>query len=150
MLTSIELMINNEKKQVHVRPANTLLHTLREEVGLTGTKPGCENGDCGACTVLFDQKPMKSCLVLAVEAENHDITTIEGLQHTDIQKAFMDEFAFQCGYCTSGFIMNCYALMEQHPNPDEYDIKNWLQSNICRCTGYEEIKNAVMKVLKQD
>lgn len=149
LLQSIELMINNEKRRIYVRPADTLLHALREKLRLTGTKPGCENGDCGACTVLFDQKPMKSCLVLALESGNHDIVTIEGLKQTAIQKAFIDEFAFQCGYCTSGFIMNCYALAERHPNPDEYTIKNWLQSNICRCTGYEEIKHAITKVWKQ-
>jgi len=149
LLQSIELNINNEKRQIHVRPADTLLNALREKLGLTGAKPGCENGDCGACTILYDQKPMKSCLVLAMESENHAIITIEGLKQTSIQKAFMDEFAFQCGYCTSGFIMNCYALAKQQPNPDEYQMKNWLQSNICRCTGYEEIQHAITKILKQ-
>jgi len=149
LLQSIELIINNEKRRVHVRSADTLLNVLREKLGLTGAKPGCENGDCGACTVLYDRRPMKSCLVLAMESENHDIITIEGLKQTSIQKAFIDEFAFQCGYCTSGFIMNCYALAEQQPNPDEYQIKNWLQSNICRCTGYEEIQQAITKVVKQ-
>ncbi|MEW9676244.1 (2Fe-2S)-binding protein [Lentibacillus sp. L22] len=148
MKVTVELTINNETKSVHVRPADTLLNTLRDELGLTGTKPGCENGDCGACTILVDGRPMKSCLMLTVEAVGHHITTIEGLKDTPIQQAFIEKFAFQCGYCTSGFLMNCYALAELHPNADDYQIKNWLQSNICRCTGYEEIKEAITSVLE--
>ena len=148
MKTSIELMVNNERKSVHVRPADTLLSALRDQLGLTGTKPGCENGDCGACTILIDGQPMKSCLMLAVEATGHNLTTIEGLKDTPIQEAFLEKWAFQCGYCTSGFIMNCHALANTVPDANEYEIENWLQSNICRCTGYEEIKQAMMSVLE--
>lgn len=149
MEQTFELTVNGEKKRVHVRPADTLLHTLREGLELTGAKPGCENGDCGTCTVLIDGRPMKSCLTLAIEATGCQITTIEGLKDTPIQRAFLKKFAFQCGYCTSGFIMNCHALANIKPDADEYQIKNWLQSNICRCTGYEEISEAMMEVLQQ-
>lgn len=144
----VELTVNGEKKRIYVRPAATLLNTLREELGLTGAKPGCENGDCGACTIIFDGRPMKSCLTLSIEAVDHQVTTIEGLIDTPIQQAFVKQFAFQCGYCTSGFIMNCHALAELYPNANEYQIKDWLQSNICRCTGYEEIEAAITEVLK--
>ncbi|MDY0395055.1 (2Fe-2S)-binding protein [Virgibacillus halophilus] len=147
MEQSVELTINQENKRAYVRPMNTLLQTLREGFGLTGAKPGCENGDCGACTVLVDGRPMKSCLMLAMEAAGRQITTIEAFKDTPVQKAFLEKCAFQCGYCTSGFIMNCEALALNYPNATEYQVKNWLQSNICRCTGYEEIKEAIMEVL---
>jgi aerobic-type carbon monoxide dehydrogenase small subunit (CoxS/CutS family) len=145
----IELDINNEKRKVFIRPADTLLYALRNVLGLTGSKPSCENGDCGACTVLVDGWPIKSCLMLAVEAVGHKIITVEGLKRTPIQKAFVDEFSFQCGYCTSGFIMNCHALVNLKPEADEETIREWLQSNLCRCTGYEEITEAVKTVLAE-
>jgi aerobic carbon-monoxide dehydrogenase small subunit len=144
---SIHLSVNGEQKEVMVRPADTLLSTLRDQLGLTGAKPGCENGDCGACTILVDGWPRKSCIMLAVEGMEHEMTTIEGLKDTPIQQAFLEQQAFQCGYCTSGFIMNSYALAQIHPEANDELIKNWLQSNICRCTGYEEIRQAVKSVL---
>ena len=144
----LSLSINGENKNLTVRNAATLLSVLRTRLGLTGSKPGCLNGDCGACTVLMDGLPMKSCLMLAVEAVDKEITTIEGLKNTPIQRAFIDNFAFQCGYCTSGFLMNCHALVTTQPNADNEVIKDWLQSNICRCTGYKEIEEAVNSVLK--
>lgn len=143
----IELMVNGEKRSAVARPADTLLEVLRDQLGLTGAKPGCKNGDCGACTVLVDGWPVKSCLMLAVEAAGHAVTTIEGLEDTPVQRAFVEEFAFQCGYCTSGFIMNCHALASIHPEADEAVITEWLQSNLCRCTGYEEISKAIHKIL---
>jgi carbon-monoxide dehydrogenase small subunit len=146
----IELKINGEKVTVVARPADTLLDVLREQLGLTGAKPSCKNGDCGACTVLIDGQPIKSCLTLAVEAIGHEITTVEGLIDSPIQKAFVDKFAFQCGYCTSGFIMNCHALTVTHPDADDALIREWLQSNLCRCTGYEEITEAIKSVLAQN
>jgi carbon-monoxide dehydrogenase small subunit len=149
-ISTIELDINGEKWKVTVRAADTLLHTLREQLGLTGAKAGCENGDCGACTVLVDGWPIKSCLMLAVEAVGHSVTTIEGLKNAPTQKAFFENWRFQCGYCTSGFIMNCHALATIHPGADDDTIADWLQSNICRCTSYEEIANAVKQVLKKD
>lgn len=144
----IELNVNGEIKKVLARPADILLETLRDQLGLTGAKPGCENGDCGACTVLVDGWPVKSCLMLSAEAVGSVITTIEGLRDAPVQKAFVEEFGFQCGYCTSGFIMNCHGLAGIHPDADEYTTEEWLQSNLCRCTGYEEIKQAIGGVLR--
>lgn len=143
----IVLDINNETHSVIVRSADTLLYVLRAQLGLTGAKPGCLNGDCGACTINVDEWPLKSCLMLAVEASGKKITTIEGLRNAPIQQAFVKNFAFQCGYCTPGFIMNCHSLIKQHPNAAEERIEEWLSSNICRCTGYTEIENAVKSVL---
>ncbi|AKN29755.1 (2Fe-2S)-binding protein [Clostridium carboxidivorans P7] len=143
----ITLNVNNEDIEVVVKPSDILLNTLRLQLGLTGAKPGCENGDCGSCTVLVDGWPIKSCLMLTVEAIGKKITTIEGLKNTPIQQAFVDNFSFQCGYCTSGFLMVCYALTNIHPDTNDYVIAEWLQSNICRCTGYEEINNAIKSVL---
>lgn len=146
----IELNINGEVRKSLVRPADTLLFALRERLGLTGAKPGCENGDCGACTVLVDGWPVKSCLMLAVEAIGHEVITIEGLNDTSIQRAFVEKFAFQCGYCTPGFIMNCQGLINLHPEASDEIIRDWLQSNICRCTSYQEITEAIKSVLQQD
>jgi aerobic carbon-monoxide dehydrogenase small subunit len=149
-VTTILLNVNSEEKSVTGRPADTLLYILRVRLGLTGAKPGCLNGDCGACTVLADGIPMKSCLMLAVEAEGKEITTIEGIKDTPIQRAFIEKFAFQCGYCTSGFLMNCHGLVNKKPDADEKEIKDWLESNICRCTGYKEIREAVLSVLMHE
>ncbi|NYB74990.1 (2Fe-2S)-binding protein [Sedimentibacter hydroxybenzoicus DSM 7310] len=143
----IELDVNGEKRKVVAEPSDTLLYTLRTELNLTGAKPGCENGDCGACTVIVDGWSVKSCIVLTVEMIGHKITTIEGLKNAPIQKAFVEKWGFQCGFCTSGFIMVCHALAEQHPEADEYVTEEWLQSNLCRCTSYQEIKEAVTSIL---
>ncbi len=139
----ISLTVNNRVYDVAVRPADTLVYVLRYQLGLTGTKIGCENGDCGACTVLVDDWPAKSCLMLAAEAIGHRVTTIEGLSDTPIQQAFAELQAFQCGFCTPGFIMVCHSMLLHHPNPDDYTIETWLQSNLCRCTSYQEILSAV-------
>ncbi|MEH7106540.1 (2Fe-2S)-binding protein [Bacillus sp. JJ1764] len=147
--TSI-LHVNGEERQVTIQSSDTLLYILRSQLGLTGAKPGCLNGDCGACSINIDGWPMKSCLMLAVEAEGTDITTVEGLNNAPIQQAFIENFAFQCGYCTPGFIMNCHALIKQHPDADDETIKKWLQSNICRCTGYAEIEKAIKTVLRNE
>ena len=147
--TVITLRINGMAHEVAVSPSETLLDVLRGKFGLTGCKPGCENGDCGACTVLWDGWPQKACLCLAVEAEGHDITTIEGLTDSPVQRAFVKHNAFQCGYCTPGFILVCHALLSHYPNPDEYTMETWLQSNICRCTSYQEITEAVCEAAKE-
>jgi len=146
--TVIKLTVNGELHEVAVRPADLLLDVLREQLKLTAAKPGCKNGDCGACTVVMDGWPVKSCLILAAEAEGHSILTLEGLgTMTAIQNAFVEQDAFQCGYCTSGFLMVCHALRLQHPTmPEEYVLEEWLQSNICRCTGYQEIRKAVKQM----
>ncbi|WP_129730254.1 (2Fe-2S)-binding protein [Ectobacillus funiculus] len=144
----LTLTINGEQRDTVVRMADTLLDILRGKFDLTGAKRGCENGDCGACTVLVDGLPNKSCMMLAVDARGKQVTTIEGLQNAPMQHAFIEKWAFQCGYCTSGFIMNAHALVNQHPNATDEMLEEWLSSNICRCTSYQEIKEAVKYVLK--
>lgn len=139
----ITLFINKQYYDVVANPKDTLVTVLRRELSLTGSKPGCEQGNCGTCTILLDGIPMKSCLMLALEAVGHEITTIEGLENTVIQEAFIKHLAFQCGYCTSGFIMNIAGLLTKYENPNEKQIKEWMESNICRCTSYEEISKAI-------
>ncbi len=143
--TVITLYVNGQAHELAVRPADLLLDVLREQLALTGAKPGCKNGDCGACTVVVDGWPAKSCLMLAVEAQGHVIVTVEGLGgNAAAQKAFVEANAFQCGYCTSGFLMVCQALKTQYPVlPPEYIVGEWLQANMCRCTSYQEICQAV-------
>ncbi|KJE28552.1 [2Fe-2S] binding domain protein [Geobacillus kaustophilus] len=142
------LHVNGERRSIVARQAETLLFVLRDHLGLTGAKPGCLNGDCGACTVLVNGTPIKSCMMLAIETVGKEITTIEGLDDAPIQHAFVRHFAFQCGYCTPGFIMNAHALIERHPDADEAAIQEWLESNICRCTSYQEIEAAVKEGLE--
>ncbi|WP_419954733.1 (2Fe-2S)-binding protein [Neobacillus niacini] len=149
-LHTIALNINDQVRTVTVRTGDTLLYTIREKLGLTGAKPGCLNGDCGACTINVDGWPMKSCLMMAVEGQGKQIKTIEGLGNTLIQQAFVEHFAFQCGYCTPGFIMNCHSLILKKPDADDSTIKEWLESNICRCTSYIEIETAVKSALEKN
>ncbi|OMP66349.1 (2Fe-2S)-binding protein [Domibacillus epiphyticus] len=145
---TIKLKINGEIVETDIHVSDLLLNVLRDKLGLTGAKPGCLNGDCGACTVIMNQKPMKSCLLLAIEAIREEITTIEGLLNSTIQKEFVNHFAFQCGYCTPGFVMVSHALLMNDPNPDKKTVIEWLSSNICRCTGYQEIEKALYSVIK--
>lgn len=145
--TVLTLNINGEYREVIAKPSDLLLFTLRNEFGLTSAKPGCENGDCGACTVLVDNWPIKSCLMLTVEAVGKSILTVEGLKNAPIQAAFVENFGFQCGYCTSGFLMVCHALSKNRPTADDAIIQEWLQSNLCRCTGYAEIENAIKSIM---
>lgn len=146
---SILLRVNGEHREVSVRPADSLLLVLRDHLGLTGAKASCENGDCGACTILLDGKPVKSCIIFAVEAEGAEITTIEGMVSTVVQKAFLKEAGYQCGFCTSGFIVNASALLQAHPDPDPETIRSWLESNLCRCTGYESIEKAIRGITRK-
>lgn len=139
----LTLRINGEERTVIVRPSDTLLRTLRGKLGLTGTKIGCEHGDCGACTVQINGKPVKSCLVLAVEMVDKEITTIEGLENDRLKQSFVHNHGFQCGFCTSGMLMNADALLHDHPDPTDEEVKMYLESNLCRCTGYEGIEMAV-------
>lgn len=145
----VTLLVNGAQRQATIRPCDTLLEVLRGQLALTGAKPGCLNGDCGACTVLVDGWPIKSCLTLAAECIGHEITTVEGLKGTPIQRAFVDHQAFQCGYCTSGFLMAAHALCVHHPEAEESLAETWLESNLCRCTGYEEIRSAVAQALEE-
>jgi xanthine dehydrogenase YagT iron-sulfur-binding subunit len=143
----IELEVNGRKHRLLVEPRWTLLFVLRERLGLTGTKPGCERGECGACTVLVDGVPRYSCMTLAVEAEGHKITTVEGLLEGEelgpVQRAFGDEDAFQCGYCTPGQVMAAEGLLRANPSPSVEDIRRGMSGNLCRCGTYKHIVNAV-------
>ncbi len=143
----IQITVNEEEHDLLVHPNRTLLDLLRYDLGLTGTKEGCDEGDCGACTVIVNGKVMASCLVLAVEVDGAAITTIEGLHQGDelhpIQQAFVDSGAVQCGFCTPGMILTTKALLDEIPDPSEEDIKHYLEGNLCRCTGYTKIIDAV-------
>lgn len=143
----INLTINGDSYDILVEPRKTLLSVLRDTIGLTGAKESCSTGDCGACTVLLDGKPVTSCLVLAVSANGKEITTIEGLASKGelhpIQRAFVEKGAIQCGYCTSGMILTARALLDENPNPTEEQIRRYLAGNLCRCTGYNKIVEAV-------
>jgi len=147
-LYPLDLIVNGEHRTSRVRASETLLYVLRDHLGLTGSKPGCENGDCGTCTILVNGLPIKSCLLLAVEANGLHVTTIEGLRNSPVQQAFVQKQAFQCGYCTPGFIVNCQGLLNMHPDATEETIRLWLESNICRCMSYEEINEAVEAIFK--
>ncbi|CAL8980473.1 Nicotinate dehydrogenase small FeS subunit [Rhodoplanes serenus] len=147
-LHAITVTINGEARPLRVAPSRTLLDVLRSELGLTGTKKGCDVGDCGACTVLLDGTPVNACLVLAVEVDGAAVTTIEGIapaagQLHPLQQSFMDLGASQCGFCTPGIIVMAKALLDRHPDPSEEDIRFGLAGNICRCTGYTKIVEAV-------
>lgn len=144
----IKLMVNGMEKTVYVRHADTLLYLLREKLGFSSVKSGCNNGDCGSCTVLVDGKPLNACHMLAIEAVDCQVTTIDGLLDKTMSNSFIANWAIQCGFCSPGFILNCHALVEQFPNADDEMIDEWLDSNICRCTGYEEIKQSVKDVLQ--
>ena len=147
MKQEIELKVNGELFRIKVETHRTLLEVLRETLGLTGTKEMCNKGDCGGCTVMIDGKPVLSCLTLAIEAQGKDILTIEGLakgyELHPIQQAFVDHGAIQCGYCSPGFIMSAKALLDRNPNPTEDEIKEGISNNICRCTGYVQIVEAI-------
>lgn len=143
----ISLKINGNNYDLAVSSNRTLLELLREDLMLTGTKEGCEDGSCGACTVLLDGAPVRSCLLLAVEAEGREVTTIEGLAEKDklhpLQRSFIDHGAIQCGYCSPGMILTAKALLDQNPNPSEHEIKAAISGNLCRCTGYNKIVEAI-------
>jgi carbon-monoxide dehydrogenase small subunit len=148
----LELKVNGELYTIEVEPHKTLLEVLREDVELTGTKRGCNEGDCGACTVLLDGKPVVSCLVLAIEAQGKEILTIEGLatdgQLHPIQDAFIKYGAIQCGFCTPGMILSAKALLDRNPGPTKDEIKEAITGNLCRCTGYIKIIAAIQAVAK--
>jgi len=140
-------MLNGKAVRVETPPAFTLLRLLRERLGLTGTKPGCERGECGACTVLLDGEPVNSCLILAPQVEGREVLTIEGLADGDklnpIQEAFIEKSAVQCGYCIPGMIMSATALLDTNPEPSRDEIKTAISGNLCRCTGYTKIIRAI-------
>ncbi len=149
-IMKFDLSINHQKKTVRVHPSMTLLEVLREELGLTGTKKGCDDSNCAVCTVLLDGRAVKSCTMLVPQAVGHEITTIEGLEGPEglhpLQQAFIDYFAVQCGYCTPGMILTAKAILDENPQATEEDIREGLHGNLCRCTGYKPIVNAIEAV----
>ena len=147
MKTTIRVTVNGEQQESEVEPRLLLVHYLRDELGLTGTHVGCETSICGACTVLLDGQSVKSCTTLAVQADGRKVTTIEGLANGDalhpMQTGFWEEHGLQCGYCTPGMILAACQLIERNPNPSDEEIRHGLEGNLCRCTGYQNIVNAV-------
>jgi carbon-monoxide dehydrogenase small subunit len=152
MKQTIRVTINGRLYEEEVEPRLLLSHFLRENIGLTGTHVGCVVGECGACSVLLDGKVVKSCLHLAVQADGREVTTVEGLakhgELSPIQQAFVKHYAFQCGYCTPGMVMTSHALLQKNPNPTEDEIRKALAGNLCMCTGYVQIVDAVKEAAK--
>jgi carbon-monoxide dehydrogenase small subunit len=145
----ITVKVNHRSEVVDVEPRTLLVELLREKLRLTGTHVGCDTSQCGACVVLVNGRSVKSCTMLAAEADGADVTTIEGLAGPDgalhpMQAAFQDQHGLQCGFCTSGMIMSAVDLLQQNPKPGEQDVRHWLEGNICRCTGYQNIVKAVL------
>ena len=143
----ISMTINNLEYEIAVAPNRTLGDVIRYDLGLTGTKKGCDTGDCGACTVILNGDAVNSCLVLAVQADGAEIETIEGLSTHDglhpLQQAFVEKGAIQCGYCSPGMIMSARSLLDNNPNPTEQEIREGISGNLCRCTGYQKIFEAI-------
>ncbi len=149
----ITLKVNDREYDLVIPVNRTLTQVLRENLRLTGTKQGCEMGDCGSCTVLMDGKPVNSCLVLAVEAEGHEIMTIEGLSAEGklhpLQQAFVEHGSIQCGFCSPGMILSAKALLDKNPSPSQSEIREAISGNLCRCTGYQKIVDAIESVAQK-
>jgi aerobic carbon-monoxide dehydrogenase small subunit len=152
MKQTVKFTVNGRVHEEDVEPRILLAHFLREKIGLTGTHIGCVIGECGACSVLLDGKVVKSCLHFAVQADGREVTTIEGLAQdgelNPVQEAFVKNYAFQCGYCTPGMVITSYALLRSNPNPSEAEIRKALAGNLCMCTGYVQIVDAVKEAAK--
>ncbi len=150
---AVSFKVNGEPQEVLVQPWQTLLDVLRDELHLTGTKEGCGNGNCGACTVLVNGRSVNSCCMLAAEAEEQEITTVEGLAQNGkldpLQEAFIKYGALQCGFCTPGFLMSARAFLNQSPHPTELEIRKAVAGNLCRCTGYDKIVRAIQSVAQE-
>jgi carbon-monoxide dehydrogenase small subunit len=144
----IQLSINHQTYALEVEPHWTLLDMLRKELGMMGTKKGCDKGDCGTCTVLVNGRPVNACLVLAVRADSKKIVTVEGLETNEglhpLQKAFLEKGAVQCGFCTPGMLMAAASLLDENPNPTEEEVRQAISGNLCRCTGYQHIVDAIL------
>lgn len=151
MKRNVVLTVNDQEHEIQIQPSRLLLHALRDDVGLTGTKEGCSIGVCGACSVIVDGRLVSSCLTLAVSCQGKKITTIEGLAKDGrlhpLQQAFIEYGGFQCGICTPGQIMAAKALLAENPQPSENEVKEWMSGNLCRCTGYYKILESVMAVV---
>ena len=145
--THISLTVNGKKREADVEPRRLLVHFLREDLGLTGTHVGCDTTHCGACTVLVDDKAVKSCAVLAVQADGSEVLTVEGLADGEeldsLQHAFVEKHGLQCGFCTPGMLISAHALLQKNPNPTEGEIREGISGNLCRCTGYAKIIDSV-------
>jgi carbon-monoxide dehydrogenase small subunit len=150
----ISFLLNYERVIYEVEPNRTLLNVLREDFDLTGAKEGCGMGECGACTVLLNGRPVNSCLLLAVEVDGQEVMTIEGLSRgddlDDLQISFIENGALQCGYCTPGMVMTAKALLQENPHPSKDEVKHAISGNLCRCTGYQKIVKAIMKVAEKE
>jgi carbon-monoxide dehydrogenase small subunit len=145
----ITFELNNETRNVEVQPNEILLDVLREKLGVKSPKIGCERGDCGACTILLDGKTVRSCLILAIEADGHEIVTVEGISKgalSPVQQAFLAHNSFQCGFCAPGVVLAATELLDAHPHPTEVEIQEAIAGNLCRCTGYQSIIEAVLDV----
>jgi carbon-monoxide dehydrogenase small subunit len=152
MRHDIRIVVNGEERLLTVTPADVLLEVLRTEVGVKSPKVGCERGDCGACTVLLDGKTVRSCLVLAVEADAHEITTVEGIEHeglTAVQEKLVELSAFQCGFCAPGIVLAAAELLAGNPHPTEHDVREAIGGNLCRCTGYGPIVDAILQAARR-
>jgi carbon-monoxide dehydrogenase small subunit len=151
-MPKLRITVNGQPGSLEVSPHRLLIDVLREDLGLTGTKKGCGSGDCGACTVILEGKPVNSCLVFAWEANGKEVTTIEGLSQAGelhpLQSAFVEYGAVQCGYCTPGMILTAKALLDENPHPSEEEVKRTIAGNICRCTGYYKIIQAILSLTK--
>jgi carbon-monoxide dehydrogenase small subunit len=154
MKVQIQLKVNGLAYKKEVEPRRTLLELIREDLELTGAKEGCGLGECGTCTVLLDGKPIKSCITLAVQANGREVTTIEGIESPDgalhpIQQAFIDHGAIQCGFCTPGMVLSAKALLDENPKPTEMEVKQAIAGNLCRCTGYQKIVEAILSAAQR-
>jgi carbon-monoxide dehydrogenase small subunit len=149
---SVELSVNGVQHQLEVEPRRLLVHALRDDLGLTGTHVGCDTSNCGACTVHLDGRAVKSCTILAVQADGAEVTTVEGLGSErdlhPVQEAFWNDHGLQCGYCTPGMMMAAAALLAENPDPTEAEVRHALEGNLCRCTGYHNIVKAVLDAAK--
>jgi len=148
----VTLKVNGVSYRLHIEPWRTLVEVLRDTLGLTGTKKSCNEGECGACTVLMDGKPAASCLVLAMDAQGKEIVTIEGVSEGEklhpLQEAFLKHGAIQCGFCTPGMVMSAKALLDEHPHPTSTEVRKAISGNLCRCTGYQQIVDSVLAASK--
>ncbi len=149
----ISVTVNGVKRDADVEPRTLLVYFLREQLGLTGTNVGCDTSSCGSCTVLLDGESVKCCTMLAVQADGHEVTTIEGLARNGdfhaLQQAFHEHHGLQCGYCTPGMIMAAVSYLEENPEPSEFDVRHALEGNLCRCTGYQNIVESILAAAEQ-
>lgn len=152
-MKKISFKLNGETRFLHVEPNETLLDVLRDRMGVKSPKCGCDNGDCGACTVMLDGKTVRSCLIFAIEVDGHEISTLENISKnglSPLQKIFLEKNVFQCGYCAPGMILSATELITNNPHPSEHEIKEAIAGNLCRCTGYTPVIEAILELTKKD